>query len=187
MLLLLLLLQALPLVPGPLPHLRSVLFQLFTPCPQLVEALAPSLATARCLGLVMPLTADGTLPDLFACCHVTQLVWQVCQQAAAEEAAEQQKPNIEDLMWSLRGCGGLVVLNLGSWTWLDARIALALAGAHPALRQLQLEGCGSLAPGNNYGARAARQLQLIRALLRPTLEVKVISTLVTTRPPWRSC
>jgi hypothetical protein len=94
------------------------------------------------------------------------------QAAAAAGGAAVAPPDVEDLLWVLRGCRGLVELTLSGWTWLDARLALALAGAHPVLRRLRLEGCGVL-PGNSRGSSQQR-LQRIRSLLRPSLVLEVV-------------
>lgn len=175
------LLQALPLVHAPLKHLQRLHLLAAVHHPQLVEVLGACLSTTRSLTLTMPAGADGVLPDLSACCHLTQLVWttkppsaEAMMQAAAAAGgvAVAEPPDSEDLLWVLRGCGGLVELTLCGWTWLDARLALALAGAHPALRRLKLEGCGSL-PGNSRGSSQQR-LQRIRSLLRPSLVLEVV-------------
>lgn len=169
-----LLLQTLPLVWQPLRYLRHVSIKADMSNRQLVEVLAPSLFTTRSLHLDMPLGADRTLPDLSACCHLTQLVWTTKSPAAAAftQAGSQQYTQPDDLLWVLRGCGGLVELTLCGWTWLDARLALALAGAHPCLRRLRLEGCGSLPASSMCGPQ--ERLQRLRSPLRPSLVVEVV-------------
>jgi hypothetical protein len=166
----------LPLALQPLQHLQRVQIKTTDPQPQLVEVLAPSLSTTRSLDLAMPQGPDGTLPDLSACCYLTQLVWTTTPpDAAAEAEADGQDPveppDLEDLLWSVRGCGGLVELTLSGWTWLDARLALAAAGAHSALRLLRLQACGVL-PGKDRRSSEQR-LQRIRGLLRPSLVLEV--------------
>jgi hypothetical protein len=168
------LLQTLPRLLRPLSRLRSVRIFADMSLPHLVEVLLPTLSTTRSLTLSMPLGAEGTLPDLSACCYLTQLVWTTKQDAAAAatQAGSQQYPQPDDLLWCLRGCGGLVELTLCGWTWLDARLALALAGAHPCLRRLRLKGCGSLPASSMCGPQ--ERLQRLRSLLRPSLVVEVV-------------
>lgn len=175
------LLQALPLVHAPLKDLQRLHMLARVHHPQLVEVLGACLSTTRSLTLSMPVGTNGVLPDLSACCHLTQLVWttkpptaEAMMQAAAAAggAAVAEPPDSEDLLWSLRGCGGLVELTLSGCVWLDARLALALAGTHPCLRRLRLEGCGVL-PGNSRGSSQQR-LQRIRGLLRPSLVLEVV-------------
>jgi hypothetical protein len=177
-----LLLQTLPLALVPLSHLQRVRLVLHSPAPQLVEVLFPSLSTTRELSLAMPLGADGVLPDLSACCHLTKLLWttqppgavaMAVAAAAAGDTAVADWPVPEDLLWSLRGCGGLVELALGAWIWYDAGVALALAGAHPFLKRLSMICCMAL-KGNRRSSPQQR-LQRVRGLLRPGLVLKVTS------------
>jgi hypothetical protein len=109
------------------------------------------------------------LPDLSSFCHLTRLVYTV---PCITATGEQKYPLPDDLLWCLRGCGGLVELTLSGWTWLDARIALAAAGAHPGLRRLRLVGCGVL-PASSM-CKPKQRLQNIRCLLRPSLRLVVV-------------
>jgi hypothetical protein len=172
----LLLLQTLPLVLVPLEHLRhvSIASDIPQPQPQLVEVLAPSLSTTRSLTLDMPVGRDGVLPDLSSFGHLTQLVWQLHRPAAtgAANGGARKYPESDDLLMCLRGCGGLVELTLSGWTWLDARLALAAAGAHPALRRLRLEGCGALPTSSMCGPQ--QRLQRVQNLLRPSLVLEMV-------------
>jgi hypothetical protein len=178
------LLQALPLALVPLTHLQRVQITADVACPDLVEVVGRSLSTTRSLTLDVPLGAYGWLPDLSLYRQLTRLVWttqpptagagagMAAAAAAAGGATIVRWTEPEELLWSLRGCGGLVELSLTRWTWLDARLALAAAGAHPLLRLLKLEGCGVL-PGSFKGS-AEERLQRIRGLLRPSLVLEVV-------------
>jgi hypothetical protein len=155
-----------------LKHLQHVVMRFDAADPQLVEVLAPSLSTTCRLDLAMPLCEAGILPDLSLFCQLTRLVWTVPDNTATGPAGEQEYPLPDDLLWCLRGCGGLVEITLTGWTWLDARLALAAAGAHSALRRLRLEGCGVLPASSMSGPQ--QRLQNIRCLLRPSLVLEVV-------------